>query len=105
LVDLAKKGLKVESKVEHRVKYEGAIVGTFEPDLIVDNKVIVEIKAVEALAKPHFAQTLNYLKITNLDVALVVNFGTSRVEYRRFDNRFNNPKMKNLNDLMKNQRY
>jgi len=62
LVELARKNIPVESKVELKVKNEGAIVGTFEPDLIVEKKVIVEIKAVEALAKPHFAQALNYLK-------------------------------------------
>lgn len=101
LVDLARKGFSVESKVKLKVKYEGAIVGTFEPDLIVEKKAIVEVKAVELLSKPHFAQALNYLKITDLDLAHVVNLGTSRIQYRRFDNRFDKPRMKNIDDLLK----
>ncbi len=101
LVDLARKGIEVESKVKLQVRYEGVVVGTFQPDLIVERKVIVEIKAVESLAKPHFAQTLNYLKITNLDTALIVNFGTSKLQYRRFDNKFGNPRIADVEDLLR----
>lgn len=57
LVELARKNISVESKVELNVHYEGVIVGTFEPDLIVEGKVIVEIKAVELL------QNLTMLKL------------------------------------------
>lgn len=64
------------------------IVGDFKADMIVEGKVMLELKAVESLAKEHYAQLLNYLKSTGIQVGLVVNFGTTRLQYRRFDNRF-----------------
>ncbi|NNE65236.1 MAG: GxxExxY protein [Pyrinomonadaceae bacterium] len=100
LVELARKDLKVESKSKLKVEYEGAVLGSFEPDLIVENRVIVEVKAVESLARPHYAQALNYLKITNLDVALVENFGTSKLQYRKLNNRFNESSTCSVRDLL-----
>lgn len=105
LVELSRKDLKVESKAKLQVEYEGVIVGDFEPDLIVERKIVVEIKAVEKLAKPHFAQALNYLKITDMDVALVVNFGTTRLEYRRFNNKFAEGRNLNFDDLLRPSGY
>ena len=97
LVALAQKGLTVEAQVPLEVHFRGVLVGEFKPDLLVESKIIVEIKAVEHLINAHFAQTLNYLKITGLDVGLVVNFGNAKLEYRRFDNRM--PKRPILGNL------
>lgn len=87
-VALVQKGLKVERQVSLKVKFRGVIVGDFKADIIVEGKVMLELKAVESLAKEHYAQLLNYLKSTGIQVGLVVNFGTTRLQYRRFDNRF-----------------
>lgn len=59
----------------------------FFADILVEEKVLIELKAVSGLANEHYAQLLNYLKATALEVGLLVNFGNSKIEYRRFDNR------------------
>ena len=59
----------------------------FFADIIVEGELIVELKSVKVLAPEHIAQVLNYLRATAKKRALLVNFGQSRLEYRRFDNR------------------
>ncbi len=59
----------------------------------MEEQVILELKAVQGLAPEHAAQTLNYLKATGKPVAMLLNFGTSKLEYRRFDNRFTKSKI------------
>lgn len=75
----------VESKQQHpiRVLFEGEVVGDYFADLLVEDKIIVELKAVEKMADAHKAQTLNYLKATGLRLAILLNFGKERVEYER----------------------
>jgi len=65
----------VKTKVPLKVYYDGVVVGEYEADLIVNELIIVEIKAVEALAPEHEAQLLNYLRATNIEVGLLLNFG------------------------------
>ncbi len=65
-------------------------MGEFYADLLVDEKVIVELKAVNALAKEHIAQVINYLYASGMDVGLLVNFGTSKIEYRRLERKGRN---------------
>jgi GxxExxY protein len=85
---LKAKGLEVERQVPIQVRFRGEAVGQFYADLVVAGKVIVELKAVKALAPEHNAQVLNYLKATGNPVALLLNFGTSKLEFRRFEPRF-----------------
>jgi GxxExxY protein len=70
------------------VKFRDFIVGDFYADLLVENQILIELKAVNSLLNEHFAQLLNYLKATGIDVGLIVNFGRPKLEYRRFNNRF-----------------
>ena len=70
--------------------FRGQNVGEFYADLLVDEKVIVELKAVSALAKEHIAQVLNYLYAGRVEVGLLVNFGTPKMEYRRLERRERN---------------
>jgi GxxExxY protein len=65
------------------VKFRGVIVGEFFADILVENKLIVELKAVAALRPEHQAQVINYLKATSIEVGLLVNFGNPRLEYKR----------------------
>jgi len=87
LVALRQKDLQAAAQVPLLVKFRGVIVGDFYADVLVEGKVLIELKAVSHLANEHYAQLLNYLKAINLDVGLLINFGNPKLEYRRFDNR------------------
>ena len=65
------------------VSYKGELVGEYEADLVVDEKIIVEIKSISRLNSVHEAQAIHYLTATGLQLALLVNFGTGSLEYRR----------------------
>jgi GxxExxY protein len=75
--------LTIQQQVHIPVEYKGVQVGTHVPDLIVDGKVIVELKAVTELADVHQAIVISYLAATKLPVALLLNFGSQRVECKR----------------------
>jgi GxxExxY protein len=88
LLVLAENGLKAESQKPLKVMFHGQTVGEFFPDIIVEDVVLLELKAVKALAPEHLAQVMNYLKATGVEVGFLVNFGNPKLEYRRFGNRF-----------------
>lgn len=88
LIALRQKGIEAVAQVPLKVKFRGVIVGDFVADLIVEGIVILELKAVENLSTVHFAQLLNYLKSTGIQVGMVINFGNTKLQYRRFENRF-----------------
>ena len=81
--DLRKAGLEVEVQRLFSVVYDGVVVGQYRADLIVGRRVIVEIKAIKVIDPIHIAQTLNYLRATDLHVGLVLNFGTPRLGIKR----------------------
>lgn len=74
-VELKKYGLKVVQQHPINVYYEDVLVGEYFADLIVESKIIVELKAINALTKAHEVQLLNYLKATGMQVGLLINFG------------------------------
>lgn len=75
MIELGKAGMSAVSQFPIRVMYDGEIIGEYFADILVDNKVIIEIKAAKQLAKEHEAQLLNYLRATDIEVGLLVNFG------------------------------
>lgn len=75
VIKLRQIGLSVEQQASIKVHFEGHLVGDFVADLLVDKKVIVEIKAVSSLTSAHEVQLVNYLKATGVEVGLLVNFG------------------------------
>lgn len=81
--ELRKLGLHVEQQWPIRVYYDGVDVGHYEADQFVENLVPVEIKHVKNFDDAHLAQTLNYLRATNRRVALLINFGKSKIEIKR----------------------
>jgi len=81
--ELHKAGLKVAQQHGLKVRYDIVIVGEFVVDLLVEDQVLVELKAVKALDDIHVAQCLNYLKATGFKVCLLVNFGNPKVEVKR----------------------
>lgn len=76
-------GLRIETEKEIAVRYQGVLVGTHRLDLLVEAKVIVELKTVEALNGVHYAQIRSYLKAADLELGLLVNFSKQRADYRR----------------------
>ncbi len=88
LIALAENGLRVQSQIPLKVMFHGQIVGDFYPDIIVEDVVLLELKAVKALVPDHLAQVMNYLKATGIEVGFLVNFGSPKLEYRRFGNKF-----------------
>ncbi|MBD3672968.1 MAG: GxxExxY protein [Planctomycetaceae bacterium] len=95
LISLRKKGFQIESQKSIEVYFEGEQVGKFYADLIVDNLVILEIKAVDQLQRVHETQLLNYLRATPIEVGLLLNFGEKPSHRRRIftnDRKDNFPK-------------
>lgn len=86
--ELNKKGIKTKQQIAIVVKYDGVIVGEYVADLLVNDELLVELKAVENIEKVHLAQCLNYLKATGMRACLLVNFGRSKVQVRRLVNHF-----------------
>ena len=84
LLELHIRGLKAESQVPIKVIYKDQIVGDYFADIVVENQVLVELKAVESLKKIHEAQLLNYLKATGFKIGLLVNFTHPKAEIKRF---------------------
>ena len=77
LIELPKCGLLVESEKQITVEYDGQSVGEYFVDILVENKVILEIKAVKQINPDYEVQLVNYLKATKIDVGLLLNFGPS----------------------------
>ena len=80
--ELEKTGLQVDRQKPINVYYESELVGEYFADLLVDNKVIIELKASETLCENHELQLINYLKATEIEVGLLLNFG-KKPEVRR----------------------
>ncbi|MBS1904308.1 MAG: GxxExxY protein [Bacteroidetes bacterium] len=86
-LELRNQGLHASTQQEIEVYYEGSRVGLYYADLVVEHCVIVELKAAEGLAPEYEAQLLNYLKATDIEVGLLMNFGP-KAQFKRmiFDN-------------------
>ena len=82
-IELAVAGILFESEKRLNVFYESKIVGHFAADLFISNQLIIELKAIEALAKIHEVQLVNYLVATGIETGLLLNFGTRSLEVRR----------------------
>lgn len=84
--ELRKAGMKAEQQKRMTVHHDNVLVGEYIADLIVEEKVLVEIKAAAYLDKAHMAQCLNYLRATGLSLCLLINFGNPRVQIQRIIN-------------------
>ena len=81
-IELVDHGLPVETEVSFKVYYKNHVVGDYRADLIVDRRVIIELKAVSSLATIHEVQLVNYLTATGIDDGLLINFGSDKIEIR-----------------------
>ena len=75
LIELSKFGLKVESQKPIKVHYDKQVIGDYYADIMVNDIVILELKAAETLCEQHELQLINYLKATDIEVGLLLNFG------------------------------
>ena len=85
-VELERQGISFQSQKEVEIQYGGVPVGLHRLDLLVENKIIVELKAVKELSDIHFAQLRSYLKATGLKVGLLLNFAQPTLEIKRIVN-------------------
>jgi len=83
---LRKNGLKVQIQHPITVRFEGEVVGQYYADMLVEEKIILELKVAERIASAHKAQALNYLKGTGLKLAIILNFGPKKLEAHRVVN-------------------
>ncbi len=83
-IELEEAGLGVGQQCPVPVRYRGQVVGDFYADLVVEGRVIIELKAVRELAKQHEVQLVNYLTATGIDDGLLINFGASVEVKRKF---------------------
>ena len=83
LIELRSHGICAEEEFPLKVYYKEALVGEFRADIVVENLVIIELKAVQQLHVSHEAQLVNYLSVTHMDTGLLINFGGSKLEIKR----------------------
>ena len=82
VVELERSGLQTEKEVAIRVDYEGVCVGNYVADVIVENRLILELKAVSTLVLRHEMQLVNYLAATRIDDGLLLNFGSDSLQFK-----------------------
>ena len=87
-LELTEKHLSVEKQHPIKVFYKGLLVGDFIADILVENSILIETKALAALNNLHLSQCLNYLKAFSLSLCLLINFGGSSVQVKRIVNNF-----------------
>jgi len=81
--ELSKNGLNAKQQHPVQVTYDGITVGDYIADLLVNDRILLEVKAQDALNNAHLAQCMNYLKATGCKICLLINFGKPRVEVKR----------------------
>lgn len=83
-IEMNKIGLNFQRELEMDIHYDNEIIGTRRTDFLVEEKIIVELKAIKELDESHWAQTINYLKVYGYEIGLLLNFGGKKLEFRRF---------------------
>jgi GxxExxY protein len=90
-IELEREGLSFVREQEHTIFYDGIDVGTRRADFVVENKVIVELKALVNLEDVHLAQAKNYVVAYCFDIGLLINFGATSLQYKKVFNSKTNP--------------
>jgi GxxExxY protein len=83
LIELLESGIRARTQGRYPIFYRGQNVGTYYADLVVEDRIIVELKCVDSFSNEHLAQCLNYLRASNLTLALLINFQKPKVEWKR----------------------
>ena len=88
VMELRNRGLSCDSQKHIDVFYKNEVIGYYIPDIIVEDKIILELKALPELTGEEASQVLNYLKATGMEVGILLNFGAPTASFRRYDNHF-----------------
>jgi GxxExxY protein len=83
-LELQRAGLEVTVQKNVPVRYKGELIGEYQADLIVEGRVLIELKATDKLHPAHEAQLINYLRATGIQIGLLVNFAFPKAEIKRF---------------------
>ena len=83
VAELRSRGIRVEQQKRLSVVYKNILVGEYVPDLLVDEKVILDTKVIEAISDAEVGQVMNYLRIAKLELGILLNFRRPKLEYRR----------------------
>ena len=86
MIELQKTSLTYNSEIEREIFYEERIIGKRRLDLLVENDILVELKAVTEINNGSYAQIINYLRVFNIEVGLLLNFGSRSLQFKRFVN-------------------
>jgi GxxExxY protein len=86
--ELTKQGFRIQQQWMIDVRYNGVIVGQYVADLVLDDEIVIEIKAIKCFEDIHTAQCLNYLKATGKTICLLLNFGSPKVDVKRIVHQF-----------------
>jgi len=84
MVQFRGKEIKAKQQAPITVYFDREVVGDYYADILVEDKIIIELKTAEKISGAHRAQVLNYLKATGLQLAILLNFGKEKLEYERF---------------------
>ena len=82
-IEMNRHGLSFQREMEMPIFYEGENIGTRRVDFFVEEKVMVELKAITQLEKVHLAQAINYLEAYQMEIGLLINFGATSLEFKR----------------------
>jgi len=93
VIEMKKRGLSFAREMEMEIFYDNVQIGTRRVDFFVENKIMVELKAVIQLKDVHLAQTMNYCQAYNLPIGLLINFGSKSLQFKRVYN-INHPENK-----------
>ena len=85
-IELEKSGINFKRELEQNIFYDNIKVGTRIVDFLIEDKVLVELKALGEINENHYSQVLNYLKAYKLEVGLLINFGAKSLQFKRFIN-------------------
>ena len=102
-IEMEKQGLGYARELEMTIHYEGIDVGTRRVDFLVEDKIMVELKALTKLEDVHLAQALNYLEAYKLETGLLINFGSKSLEFKRVTNEKKLAKQQ-INEIKKSNR-
>ncbi len=83
VIEMREQGLSVKTEMPFEVMYKGRVVGSYRADIVVEDKVILELKAVHSLAVAHEIQLVNYLTALHIDYGLLINFGSELIAIKR----------------------
>jgi GxxExxY protein len=86
ILELKNNNIQAQQKCPIKVYYKGEVVGEYIADILVEEKIILELKTSDSISDAYRAQIINYLKATEIELGILINFGTKKLSYERFVN-------------------